>query len=57
MLLSCKMFDLGDLLSPHFRGTVCVPLDVMLVLYFHVFSGLFSVMFLVNVQLRQNVPC
>lgn len=49
---------LGDWLSLHFRGTVCVPLDVLLLLYFHVFSGLSLVLlFSVYVQLRQNVPC
>lgn len=34
-----------------------VPLDVMFLLYFHVFSGLSVLLFLVYVQLRQNVPC
>lgn len=49
---------LGDRLSLHFRGTVCVPLDVLLlILYFHVFSGLSVLLFSVYVQLRQNVPC
>lgn len=48
---------LGGPLSPHFRGTVCVPLDFLLLLYFHVFSGLSVLLFSVYVQLRQNVPC
>lgn len=54
------MFDLfGGIGSPFlFRGTVCVPLDVSLLLYFHVFSGLSVLLFFsVHVQLRQNVPC
>lgn len=60
VLLWSKMFDLFRrlALSLHFRGTVCVPLDVLLLLYFHVFSGLsFVLLFSVYVQLRQNVPC
>lgn len=46
VLLRSDMFNiiLGDLALP-FRGTVCVPLDVLLLLYFHVFSGLSVLLF------------
>lgn len=58
VLLGSKMFDLcRRLASLHFRGTVCVPLDILLLLCFHVSSGLSVLLFTVYVQLRQNVPC
>lgn len=34
------MFGLGGWFSLYFRGTVSVPVDVLLLLYFHVFGGL-----------------
>lgn len=42
--------DLGDWLHLHFRGTVCISLDVMLLLYLLVFSGL-------SVSLFSNGVC
>lgn len=50
----CKLFDLGEWLFLHFRGTSCTLLDFFFFLYFHVFSGLSVLDCLVDVQLRQN---
>lgn len=54
-LLLYRSTEIGD--GSRIWGTVCVPLDVLLVLYFHVFSGLSVLLFLMYVQLRQNGPC
>lgn len=54
-LLLYRLIELGD--GSRIWGTACVPLDVMLVLYFHVFSGLSVLLMLMYVQLRQNGPC
>lgn len=52
------LIDLGDRLSLHFRGTVCIPLDV---LYYCISMYLVAFMCYyfqtVYVQLRQSVPC
>lgn len=47
------LIELGD--GSRIWGTACVPLDVLLVLYFHVFSGLSVLFMLMFVQLRQNM--
>lgn len=57
MLLGKQTF-ISDIGSPFISEVlVYVPLDVLLLLCFRVFSGLSVFLFSVYVQLRQNVPC
>ena len=56
LLRKCSILFRRVFVPSFFRGTVCVPLDFLLLLYFHVFSGLSVLFFSVYVQLRQNVP-